>query len=389
MKYFVLLIIVALVAGMTGCDKQPADLSRYHQQLSELRHEFRAVEQPRVSFFLFGMGNRTKLCYKDGVLFNTFNGDTLRSWPGAKAVIIPNDYRVILRAGSEMISIFEDSTGVYIEESGSKKLLPGTDSSIHLPDFQGHRYSEILKVLHHEILINIVDSKPLPNYFVYQKPWRRDAAMMAMCLQKTGNLDLIRDWVLGLDDPYDHNNGSKRGAPENEADNLGQTLYLLSLFTDASHPLVTQILQECKKFEVRDEHGLYIRGRSDFQEVPVYQTKWLKFALGKMGLPDPYSIPMVPDNYSSLFWWDYRDKYVEMEDWVHDYYPYIQWARDHFKHEKNGPVSTIDYPLTWETDASEADYDGMAVIDSVFTLSKTSAPHTWHAAEMFLYLLEE
>lgn len=386
---FLFLLIFVLLACVSGCNDQPLELLLYHQQLTALRREFRPVEQPHVSFYLFGMGNRAKLCYKDGHLFDTQTGDILYTFAGAKATIIPNAYRVDLRSGGKTIAIYEDSTGVYVKDNSTKRLLPGTGSPVHLPDFQGHRYSEILKVLHHEILINIVDSKPLPNYFVYQKPWRRDAAMMAMCLKKTGNLELIRDWVLGLDDPYDHNNGSSRGAPENEADNLGQTLYLLSLFTDSSHPLVSKILDECKKYEVRDEHGLYIRGRSDFQEVPVYQTKWLKFGLDKMGLPDPYSIPMIPDNYSSLFWWDFEDKYVATEGWVNDKYPYIQWARDHFNHSKNGPVSNNDYPLTWETEASEADYNGMAVIDSVFTWSKTSAPHTWHAAEMFLYLLPE
>jgi hypothetical protein len=43
--------------------------------------------------------------------------------------------------------------------------------------------------------------------------------MMTMCFKATGNLDLIRDWVLGLTEPYDRNNGG-----ETEADNLGQAL---------------------------------------------------------------------------------------------------------------------------------------------------------------------
>jgi len=51
--------------------------------------------------------------------------------------------------------------------------------------------------------------------------------------------------------------------------------------------------------------------------------------------------------------------------------------------------SDQDYPLTWEIQASQADYRGMAAIDPVFVKQKTSVPHTWHAAEVFLYLLDE
>jgi hypothetical protein len=56
------------------------------------------------------------------------------------------------------------------------------------------------------MLISILESEPVPNCFVYKKAWRRDGAMMAMCLEKTGNTGLKKNWVLGLNDPYDHNN---------------------------------------------------------------------------------------------------------------------------------------------------------------------------------------
>ena len=36
--------------------------------------------------------------------------------------------------------------------------------------------------------------------------------------------------------------------------------------------LVSLILEEVKKFEVIEVTGIYIKGRSDFHEVPVYQT---------------------------------------------------------------------------------------------------------------------
>jgi hypothetical protein len=148
-------------------------------------------------------------------------------------------------------------------------------------------------VLHQEILVNVIDGMPVPNFFVYRKPWYRDGAMMGMCLRETGNLDLLRDWILGLREPYDGNN-----AGETEADNLGQALYLISLVADKSHPLTARVLAELPRFESEN----YIRGHSDFAQHPVYQTKWAKFGLAALGLPDPYQIPLLPDAYSALFW---------------------------------------------------------------------------------------
>jgi len=363
-------------------------LNDYQEQLAVFRSEYRAAEMPDCTFFLFGMGNRTKLIYMGGVLRDALSGEILKDWQVVDDVILPNEYTVCIESSEGEAAIYENEDGIFIREGDDVQLVPGSDTPVKLPDFDGHPYSEILKVLNHEIMVNIVDSKPVPNFFVYDKPWRRDAAMMAMCLDESGNLELIRDWVLGLSDPYDRNN-----AGETEADNLGQTLYLLSLFTDKSHPLVGEILDEVVRYEVEDEHGLYIRGRSDFHETPVYQTKWLKYGLKSLGLPDDYSIPLVEDNYSSLFWWDYRESYKPGTtdagvDWKHDRYPYIGWASDHFHNKKRNPISNRDYPLTWETLASQADYEGMAMIDEIYVNQKTSVPHTWHAAEVFLYLID-
>jgi len=371
-------------------EKQTVSLQKYRMQLNQFRKEFRAVDMPDIKFFLFGMGNRTKLLYKNGKLLNSLTGEVINEWPVKNETIIPNDYRVNIETLTDvMVSIYETENGVFISERGKETLVEGTATPIKLPLFEGCAYSEILKVLNHEILINILDSKPLPNYFVYKKPWRRDGAMMAMCLKKTGNIDLIKNWVLSLNDPYDRNNKG-----ESEADNLGQTLYLLSLFSDKTHPVVNQILTEIPKYVVTDSNGKYIKGRSDFHETPVYQTKWLKFGLRALGLPDDLSIPQVQDDYSSLFWWDYKDSYMKgTKDSYNpsksDRYPYLGWAADHFHGLKRNPVSNRDYPLTWEIQASQADYKGMSIIDDEYVDTKNSSPHTWHAAEMFLYLIEK
>jgi hypothetical protein len=76
------------------------------------------------------------------------------------------------------------------------------------------------------------------------------------------------------------------------------------------------------------------------------------------------------------------------DEWGNDFYPYIGWAADHFHGLKRNPVSNRDYPLTWEIQASQADYNGLAIINDKYVTDKTSTPHTWHAAEIFLYLLD-
>jgi hypothetical protein len=45
--------------------------------------------------------------------------------------------------------------------------------------------------------------------------------------------------------------------------------------------------------------------------------------------------------------------------------------------------------LTWEAFASDAHYPGMKRVDEQLVTDKTSIPHTWHAAEMFLLLVKE
>jgi len=234
------------------------------------------------------------------------------------------------------------------------------------------------------LLVNVTPAGPVPNFFVYPRPWYRDGAMMAMAFERTGNLAVLRDWILGLREPYDRDN-----AGETEADNLGQGLFLVSLVSDARHPLVAAIQAEVPKFEVVQGTNRFIRGRSDFAEHPVYQTKWLKYGLRALHLPDQFAIPQVADGYSALFWMDYRDAYVSGRD-ADDRanYPYLGWACDHFHGQRRSPISDRDYPLTWEAEASQARYQGMALVSEEFVKQKLAAPHTWHAAEVFLYLLE-
>jgi hypothetical protein len=279
------------------------------------------------------------------------------------------------------IIIKENEKAVWIKEGAERHRL--TEGAINLPKFKGHPQAKLLRILLHEILIGIVDTKPVPNFMVYSKPWYRDAAMVAMCLEKTDNLHLIKPWILKLDEIFDRNNAGNR-----EADNLGQVLYLISLVSDSSHPLVEKVLNMIPEFQ----EGKHITGPTDFSKHPVYQTKWLKFGLGALGLEDPYEIPKVYDTYSVLFWMDYKKEHLHGKAFSKNSiknYPYLGWAEAHF-HGRPVPMPLEEqYPMTWEARASQADYPGMKIVSKEYTDRKICAPHSWHAAEMFLYLLDD
>jgi len=335
---------------------------------------------PECPFFLFGMGKRRKLLYRRGELLDALTAEVLRTWDVAEERIDSSEYRVelSLRDGS-LVRLSEDEQGAWLEAAGERELL--SEAPVKLPRFEGHPQAGLLRGLHQELLVNLVDGKPTPNLVVYPKPWLRDGAMVAMCLERTGNLSLIEEWVMGLDDPFDRNNGME------EADNLGQALYLVSLFSDKSHPLVEQVLGLLGRFE-RDRH---IVGLTDGAEHPVYQTKWLKLGLRRLGLDDPHEIPEVYDSYSALFWMDFREAHIEGPPFSKDageLYPYLTWAEAHF-HGWDPPMHLCNpaYPHTWEAQASQADYPRMGIICDEYVSRRIAAPHTWHAAEAFPYLL--
>jgi hypothetical protein len=372
---------------IAAADDPAARLAAYRGELAAFRKEYGGTRDlPDVHFYLFGMGQRTKFIYRDGRLLDARSGKAIREWKLKNDMIVPPDYLVSLeKADGAEVTIVEDEQAVWIEEGGQRVAMEGTQSAVRLPRFDGHRYARVLRVLHQELLVNITSAGPVPNFFVYPKPWYRDGAMMAMAFHETGNLDLIRGWILGLREPFDRNNGGVT-----EPDNLGQALYLISLVSDKNHPLVAQVLAELPRFEREEARGKYILGKSDFAEHPVYQTKWLKFGLRALALPDNYTVPLVPDGYSALFWMDYREAHVAGKDSDdRTAYPYLGWACDHFHGVKKSPISNRDYPLTWEQNASQAAYSGLAVLDPIYVEKRLSAPHTWHAAEVFLYVMHE
>ncbi len=382
--------LVSLLVGLC-CPVFAADAERwkeiaanrevYREALDRVRKAHGgSYKLPAVEFFLFGMGSRDKFIYAKGQLRNAVTGRVVQEWEVAEEVISPASYTVAIKTKDGKVAfISEDEEAVWVESDGNKGAL--SKGAVKLPEFKGRKHRLVLRVLLQELLVNVVDGRPVPNFLVYEKPWYRDAAMMAMAFEKTDNLPVIKNWILGLREPYDQNNKG-----ETEADNLGQGLYLVSLVSDKSHPLVPSIQKEFAQFEQKDR----IDGRTDYAAHPVYQTKWAKFGLKSLGLDDPYTVPKQKDSYATLFWWAYREADGAGQQLLaDDLYPYLGWASSHYAGKKFGKLSDRDYPLTWEARASVAKYDGMKRIGPEYVEARTCAPHTWHAAEAFLYLIEE
>jgi hypothetical protein len=95
----------------------------------------------------------------------------------------------------------------------------------------------------------------------------------------------------------------------------------------------------------------------------------------------------------------FRDRHVARERFpmrVKRLYPYLAWAEAHFYDEPPPePLGQIVSPLTWEAQASQAEYwrlkalaDERAIACDDVT-NQIARPHSWHAAEMFLYLREK
>ncbi len=335
--------------------------------------------KPERQFFLFGMGHREKTAYMDGKLTTVFGNSVLYSWDVEKEEFFFDEYRVVLtlKDGST-VEIYENCEGVYVNDTCI------ASSRLNLPTFEEYKYQKHLKILLHEILISFNEkNEPVPNIYVYNKPWYRDGAMMALVLEKTGNIELLRKWAMSVTELYDRNNWGM-----SEPDNLGQLAFVLSFFVDKDYPLINEIIEEAKRISVDG----CLTGITDGNDHTIYSTLWLKYGLSKLNADTSFiKIPNKFDSYARMFWMDRSD--VERETYFENkydkLYPYLTWAVMHFENEEiDNELLDIQYPMTWEIEASQAKYDKITSLSENYAKNKCGAPHSWHAAEMFMYLIE-
>ncbi len=346
--------------------------------------------KPEKQFFLFGMGNREKYVYKEGgTLTKIATNEVVYSWDVKNEKFLFDRYTVVIwtRDGGTY-QLYENSYGVYLKDitdgkENKNECITGGEY-INLPDFEEYKYPAQLRILNHEILISFKNGKPVPNIYVYTNPWYRDGAMMALCLEKTKNLHLMRPWALSVTDLYDRNNKGNC-----EPDNLGQLAFILSYFVDKNYFLISEIEKEAKRIM---ENGL-LTGLTDYNHHEIYATLWLKMAFERLNMDTSFiKIPSEFDSYARMMWMYKND--VEIEHAFennYDYkYPYLWWAVSHFNGDEiPKELLEIKYPMSWEIEASEAIYADIAPLSEEYAKNKCGAPHSWHAAEMFLFLAEK
>ena len=336
------------------------------------------------AFQLFGLGDRPKHFFSDGVLRRLSDGAAVHEWRhGAAALFRPDLLRVELDGRP---IVWEDEEALWWRDGAAAPVrLAASDRPIALPDFAGRPHAAALRALHAELLVCFAGPAPVPNPFVYPTAWRRDAAMAALVFERTGNLPLFAAWARSLDDPFDRNNGCE------EPDNLGETLFLLGALGLGDAPLAARCEEEAKRRLGADGA---LAGTVDGGRHAVYAACWLRFGLEACGRDASWvPIPDEPDAYGPLFWM--------RREWVgpraratlaayDGRYPYLWWAQSHFlRRAVPAPVPTPGRPLSWEQAASMARYEALAPLSSALAAARLAAPHAWHAAEMFLHLFDQ
>ena len=205
-----------------------------------------------------------------------------------------------------------------------------------------------------------------------------------MVLKITNNTDLISDWVNNITDIYDKQN---RGV--SEPDNLGELLYIISTQDNYNNELITKIESEANLLAESNEIGYYITGLTDFSEKPLYQNLWYQCGINNLKRDFPFNINNLNDEYGVLTWWT-NNKITKNKKVTPDVnYPYLSIAAYHKLEKGSFPMNNNLYPLSWEKDASEANYQEMQILDNYYAVNNISPVHTWTASEMLLLLLDE
>ena len=363
-------------------------LEEYKNEYFDFIHTYspKTTNKLNISvYYYLGFGPRRKLMYKPGLLMDIDSREVLYEFEEKESMIIPNIYTVIIETkDNKFIKIYEDQDGVHYNVDGKDKIVDGTSNKIELYSFSEQKYSNMKAVLYGEILYNIKDSKIYPNIVVYNKPWYRDAAITSMVLRQTNNTDLIIDWINNLDELFDNNNGME------EPDNLGELLYLLSIQKDKNTNLIDRIESKAEEIANSNPNGYYIYGKTDFTDQHLYQNLWYKFGIESVGRDYHFDIEKIKeDDYSKGAWWsDYQTSVIYNDNSNYEY-PYLSYAIRHNEKKGNIIINRELYPLSWEVNASHANYDIYSGLDFYMKDSRISPLHTWSASELLLFIMDE
>ena len=363
-------------------------LKKYTEEVETFKQEYDvelAEHQTDRDHYYFGMGNRRKLVYRKGELLDLETNEKVLEWTEKESLIVPNIYSVlILTEEEDYVILREDEKGVHYIRNGIDRVLEETKVPISLYKFDNMKYQNMMKVLYGEILFNIKDSTIYPNIIVYDKPWYRDAAITTMVLQRTENLDLIKDWVSSITEIYDKQNGVE------EVDNLGELLYIISTQEEKNEELIQEIEEEAERIAKSNSNGYYLYGKTDFGDQYYYQNLWYKLGIESLGKEFKYDLKRIPeDQYSKMAWWsDYPLKEQEGSGNSLEY-PYLSLAERHTLGKGTISLNKALYPLSWEKNASHANYSAYQGLDDYAVQMNASPMHSWAASEFLLLLWDE
>ena len=369
--------------------KEISSLEDYLTELEEFKKNTptRKVENKTLKdYYYFGMGNRRKLVYRPGKIIDVEAKKVLYTFEEEEYLIIPNCYTVLIHTKNDSyIKIMEDEVGIHYIKDENDEIIKGTNTQVDLYSFENQQYQNMKKELYGEILFNIKDSIIYPNIVVYDKPWYRDAAITSMVLKETNNTDMIKDWVLNIEEIYDKQNSGIK-----EADNLGELLYIISTQEEKKEDLIRRIEEEAERIAKENPDGYYIYGKTDFGDQVRYQNLWYKLGMESLGKEYPFELDKIPmDSYTNMTWWIKDEKEKSPEHLLSNEYPYLSFAERHTIKSGTLPINENYYPLSYETSASNANYENYKGIDDYMITIETSPLHTWSASELLLYLLEE
>lgn len=367
--------------------KELKSLKEYQDECNELMKNYNHIKVNnliRKDTYYFGLANRKKLFYQDGKLIDIETKKIIEEFDVKEQYVIPNIYTVIIETkNGDYIKIYEDRDGIHYVNNKKEKLLD--DTRIELYDFSNQKYQNLKKELYGETLFNIKNETIYSNVIVYDKPWYRDAALTCMVLKQTGNTNLIDEWVNSINEIYDSQNSDM-----NEADNLGELLYILSTQENINYDLVDRIEEEAERIASTNPNGYYIYGQTDYDANYLYQNLWYKLGIESVGREFKFDLDKIPeDNYSRLAWWsDYKVKGYK-EPRTTEEYPYLSIAEYHNMKTGSIPINISLYPMSWERNGTEANYQNYDKIDTVMTNERLSQVHSWSSAEFLLLLLDD
>ena len=360
---------------------------KYAYQLKDMRNTYNVKSyrdrDSDIGIYFFGMADEFKILYKDGKLINIKTKETLFETDYIKQLIVPNEYTVLLMdKNNNIYKIYENEKGIYLEKNSEITTIMKRNKKINLPEFDNQKYSEILKVLHQEILFNIDGSVPKPNIFGYTTAWYRDAMLGTKVLEYTNNTDILLPWINSVDSIYDYS----RSKDIEETDNLGELLYIIGATGSSRSDLVEKIINEINA--IKTEEG-YIKGNIDGFIQAYYPTVLALYGADKVGIELELNVPTIDDGYAKLTWYsDYRIASNQVT--VSEFYPYINWGFYHYAPYETLYILDEIYPLSYEggDTSTPGKVEKECFVSDYYCNQQLYLSHMWHASEMFLFLIE-